>query len=259
VRELMIHVERIVRPVRAMESRKLRMRRELLAHLESALREEQTAGGSEGEILQRAKARLGDPAALTMELQQSVPSLDRLLLHHIPVLDALEQPHWSTSKEPLTGLRALDGGPLGQALLLAGAGGVLPVLAAAVTITLLARRTSSGVNLGIDHPRVLIAAAGLLICALPALCTNFVTAMAGLSKPPRWSRAVAYGAGVVAAQLLWTSLMAVAMLDLAPAAHQLLYSALLALAVLVVLSIAARAISALRLRYDAWLTLDIGE
>src|SRR4051794_10273609 len=112
MKELMIHVERIVRPVRAMESRKLRMRRELLAHLESALREEQAAGGSEAEILQRAKARLGEPAALAMELQQSAPWFDRFLLRSIPRLDALEKPHWSTVKEPLTGLRALDRGPL---------------------------------------------------------------------------------------------------------------------------------------------------
>ena len=39
-KDLMIYVERIVRPVRARQSRKLRMRRELLAHLEAALEEE---------------------------------------------------------------------------------------------------------------------------------------------------------------------------------------------------------------------------
>ena len=37
MKELMIHVERIVRPVIATQGRKLRMRMELLAHLQAAL------------------------------------------------------------------------------------------------------------------------------------------------------------------------------------------------------------------------------
>ena len=53
--ELMIHVERIVRPVRAMQARKLKMRRELLAHLEWAVNEERAHVASETEAIKRAK------------------------------------------------------------------------------------------------------------------------------------------------------------------------------------------------------------
>ena len=52
IKKLMIHVETLVRPVRATESRKLKMRRELLAHLTEALEEERAAGGSDAEALE---------------------------------------------------------------------------------------------------------------------------------------------------------------------------------------------------------------
>src|SRR5689334_20531134 len=43
MKALMVHVERIVRPVRASARRKLRMRRELLVHLQSAVEQERLA------------------------------------------------------------------------------------------------------------------------------------------------------------------------------------------------------------------------
>lgn len=72
MKELMIHVERIVRPLRGDVS-KLRMRRELLAHLQAAYDQERGAGRSHEEALAEAKRRLGDPAALAAELQASMP------------------------------------------------------------------------------------------------------------------------------------------------------------------------------------------
>jgi hypothetical protein len=81
---LMLHVERIVRPLRATQRRKLRMRRELLAHLQSALAEERPAHPTDEAALTAAKFRLGDPANLATQLQRSVPALERLLLARIP-------------------------------------------------------------------------------------------------------------------------------------------------------------------------------
>jgi hypothetical protein len=72
----MIHVERIVRPVRADWS-KLPMRRELLAHLQAAFDEERARGLDEPAALAQAKQRLGDPAELTSQLQASVSRLER--------------------------------------------------------------------------------------------------------------------------------------------------------------------------------------
>jgi hypothetical protein len=74
--QLMIAVERAVRPVQAPNSRKLRMRQELLAHLEDIHAEEADRGGDEETILRRSLARFGDAEALTAELQQSVPKAE---------------------------------------------------------------------------------------------------------------------------------------------------------------------------------------
>ena len=70
--ELRVVVERAVRPVRASDVRKLRMREELLDHLMGIYEEELERGGDEGAALARAKERFGTPSTLTGELQQSV-------------------------------------------------------------------------------------------------------------------------------------------------------------------------------------------
>jgi len=95
IRELMKAVERVVRPVRASLARKRRMRDELMAHVTAILDEEVRLPGPEGEALSRAVRRLGDPAELTVQLQQTVRAgdvmarfVDRLWLDslHKPVL-----------------------------------------------------------------------------------------------------------------------------------------------------------------------------
>jgi hypothetical protein len=73
MKELMIHVERVVRPIRSLESRKDRMREELLTHLTSIFDEELARLGDRDAALQEAFRRLGDPAALTRELQATAP------------------------------------------------------------------------------------------------------------------------------------------------------------------------------------------
>jgi hypothetical protein len=77
--ELMVHVERAVRRVRASPARKQRMRQELLAHLTGLVEEEKAQGGDERQALVRALQRFGDPAGLLRDLQDSVPRLERWL------------------------------------------------------------------------------------------------------------------------------------------------------------------------------------
>jgi ATP-dependent Clp protease ATP-binding subunit ClpC len=75
-RELMKAVERVVRPVRASLARKRRMRDELMAHVTALFDEEMRLPNSKGEALSRAVRRLGDPAELTAQLQQTLPAGD---------------------------------------------------------------------------------------------------------------------------------------------------------------------------------------
>jgi hypothetical protein len=72
MKELMIHVERAVRPVRASGGRKDRMRRELLDHLTEIYQAELKRLGNEASAREQAIQRFGEPAALTRELQDSV-------------------------------------------------------------------------------------------------------------------------------------------------------------------------------------------
>lgn len=79
MKELMVHVERAVRAVHASPARKRRMRQELLAHLRGLVEEEKARGVDEGQALARALQRFGDPAGLSLDLQASVPRLERWL------------------------------------------------------------------------------------------------------------------------------------------------------------------------------------
>lgn len=91
--QLRIAVERIVRPLRAGRKRKLRMREELLGHLTAVFEEECAGEQDEAAAVARAVARLGDPAALSRELQQSLPWMDR-----VEMLNASESVGWNTRR-----------------------------------------------------------------------------------------------------------------------------------------------------------------
>lgn len=69
-------VEQVVRPVRASQRTKNRMREELLAHLESLYEQELHRSGNDDAALDRATRQLGDARELTRELQASVSSLE---------------------------------------------------------------------------------------------------------------------------------------------------------------------------------------
>src|SRR5262249_33270277 len=88
--ELKTHVERGVRPVRATQCLKLRMRRELLTHLEAAVAEEQVRGATDKVAADHAIARLGDVTALTRSLQAEVPLWQRVLMMRVPTTKAYD-------------------------------------------------------------------------------------------------------------------------------------------------------------------------
>jgi hypothetical protein len=77
--QLKILVERAVRFVRASQTRKHRMREELLGHISAVFDEELARFGTETAALERTAARFGSPNALTTDLQASVPRNDVLL------------------------------------------------------------------------------------------------------------------------------------------------------------------------------------
>jgi hypothetical protein len=76
--QLKILVERTVRPVRASTSHKQKMREELLAHVTSVFEEEVARLANEQAALERTAQRFGNPAELTGQLQESVPTLDSI-------------------------------------------------------------------------------------------------------------------------------------------------------------------------------------
>lgn len=85
MKALRIHVERIVRPIRASVPRKNKMREELLAHLRTAFDEERATVPTDEVAVSRAKQRLGDPDALRAELQSAVPWYERIGHTRVPL------------------------------------------------------------------------------------------------------------------------------------------------------------------------------
>lgn len=86
---LRIHVERLVRPIRAYGGRKNKMREELLAHLEQRVSDARERGLAEDDAIALAIEGMGDPAQLRAELQATIPTIERLSFVHLPV-DALD-------------------------------------------------------------------------------------------------------------------------------------------------------------------------
>jgi hypothetical protein len=82
--QLKIHVERIVRPIRATAWRKNKMREELLAHLMEKTEALVAAGAAEPDAATQAIQQLGDPATLRADLQASVPAIEGLACFPIP-------------------------------------------------------------------------------------------------------------------------------------------------------------------------------
>jgi ATP-dependent Clp protease ATP-binding subunit ClpC len=75
---LMKIVERAVRPLPAGTPTKRKMREELLAHLSAIYQEELARLGDSSAAIRSAASRFGDPAALSTELQASLPAHEQL-------------------------------------------------------------------------------------------------------------------------------------------------------------------------------------
>jgi hypothetical protein len=116
-RALRKHVERAVRPVWAAESRKLRMREELLAHLTAIYEGELEQRGGADEALAAACERFGSPAELTAELNWSIGAFERwsvavdqwlLQLLRAGLQFRAGEPHWRGALRILAWLAAFN-------------------------------------------------------------------------------------------------------------------------------------------------------
>jgi len=79
MKRLMIHVERTVRPIRAEESTKCRMREEQHAHIIAIYEEELQRTGDQKRAIELACERFGNPADLRVDLQRTVPWIEHAL------------------------------------------------------------------------------------------------------------------------------------------------------------------------------------
>ncbi|MGH7244994.1 MAG: hypothetical protein ACREJD_16385 [Phycisphaerales bacterium] len=191
---LMLHAERIVRPVRALQSRKLRMRTDLLAHLEAAVDEERGTGNAledERAAVEHAKFRLGQPEELTKSLQQTVPVVERVLLAKIPFACGFSRFEERTAQvpgqsEPMT---------LGHKTILSVAANLacLPLLISMFSIT---TRGKPAENLAISF---FFGTAGAL--SLLLLCYRFVFSAARPDRDFDWRGAVGRGTVILALQV----------------------------------------------------------
>jgi len=77
MKALRVQVERVVRPIRASNLRKDRMREELLSHLTRLFDEEMVRSSNAQFATAEAIRRFGDAPSLSSELQSSVPWLER--------------------------------------------------------------------------------------------------------------------------------------------------------------------------------------
>jgi len=254
MKDLMIHVERIVRPVRARQSRKLRMRRELLAHLQAALEQERAHSADDASALEQARQRLGEPAELTRELQRSVPLIERVLLARTPE-------NWN-GWEKRAGKRLgwYEPATLAHWLVLCGTGAV-----AVMIICLFAphippeARTRFFVD-GIDHPahaRTVLAVVWVVQVFWFYIGMRFLTAAAAPAGVFRLPRVIRRGTLVVAAQGLLMVLIITQIVRRSPTVAEMARTLGISLLLLGVTMFVGRGVAALRRPYDEWLTLDL--
>ncbi len=202
LKPLMIHVERIVRPVCATANRKLRMRRELLAHLQAAMDEERPNGGTESEVLTRAKSRLGDSALLTQQLQLTVPKFEQLFLRKLPAPKFLDR--WKQRSEKQWGLLTTT-----QALAMMGFSMLFTATATGGWVFNIPEESRSAFfNMQSDnHARYLLIC--LVACAIATtLPLLIITLLEKALHKPWYSRAVLIYAAIVAlCVFLWILLI----------------------------------------------------
>lgn len=250
MQDLMLHVERIVRPVRAAESRKLRMRRELLGHLLSAVEEERRAISDDAAAIERAKQRLGAASDLTRQLQRTVPWPERILLARMPVSPAVDR--WEArAAARLYGIKAM--GLLHISILAAAAG----LLTGAPVVVDPAWSSLTAQGIPPLHPGLFFLSVLILLQLVLIVSFRFVVRPAipnsKLATKPTVKRAIC----IVGLQLLLTICLCRFGLDRLPSIAELTESLMATLAMLVVALGASRWVARLRQPYEEWLTLDL--
>lgn len=246
--DLMTHVESIVRPVRATQMRKLRMRRELLLHLQSAYDEELSRNPDNA--LERATHRLGDPATLTTQLQQTVPTLERLLLMRLPAPRAYDE--WESraarrfwgARRPMT---------LAHTFLLLAASVTLPY-AACLLLVLRAGHPSTYLASLVNHP-VASLLCNLFFIADLFLLIFFAGRLILATPTPRRLLLPALSIATLLILTLLTCVLGLARRPLSPA--DLTAAALVIPALLLSLTLTGRLLSTLQRPYNDWLSLDL--
>ena len=95
MKELRIQVERVVRPIHASETRKDKIREELLSYLVNIYDEERARSADDRIVLDRVIERFGKPDELRRDLQSSIPIPERFLFSKLPIIT---RRHYSTDK-----------------------------------------------------------------------------------------------------------------------------------------------------------------
>jgi len=252
--QLMIHVERIVRPVRTTQKRKLRMRLELLAHLEAAVDEERLRfPGDERAAMVQAKGRLGEPEALTRRLQKSVPVLERILFARALVGRRLEC--WELRiAQAIYGIRGVM--TLGHVAVLMLLAGLLTGNPFYLSSTI-RNAITKGVPLAHVTAFFLILLIGLQIILL-ASC-RFVFAIADPEPKWDWIGNIRRGISIIFLQIGLIYCMTAAAVNGLPAADQIAACGATTVLMLMLSTLVARHIGKSRRAYDEWLDLDIAE
>jgi hypothetical protein len=252
MKELMIHIERIVRPVRAVASRKLRMRRELQAHLQSAVDEEMAGGANETIAIDRAVERLGNPLELTKQLQLTVPWAQRLLLARIPVSRPVER--WEVQAA-----RNLYGSSAITLLHISILCIVMALLSGVPSIYTAAFVGNSLKHSGAPLAQPSLYFLGLLIIwpAIFLLSCRFVMAAADPQKQPDFRQTLRRACIMVALQIALTLVTTAAGLDRLPTITAFIGNIAVTVTLLIFSIFAARRVASMRRPYDEWLTLDL--
>jgi len=254
MKELMIHVERIVRPVRARQSRKLRMRRELLSHLQAAVQHERGKTAEESAAVSQAIKRLGDPNELTRQLQGSVPFMERLLLARTP-------DRWNGwEKRAAKRIGLYDPATFAHWIILYGSG-LMAICVIAMFSPRIAPESRTRVFVAeIDHPvrsRIALITVWIAAWSWVFVGNRFLTVASAPQGQFRPARSIRTGALVLIMQALWMLLVITQIIQRSPTVAEMAQSMGVSLLLLGIVTLVGRGVAALRRPYDEWLTLDL--
>lgn len=252
MKQLMIHVERIVRPVAAFASRKLRMRRELLAHLQQALEEERAQnGGNESLAVDRALHRLGEPGELTRQLQRSVPLFERLLMSKLPISKRLEQAEQRAARTLYSSTGPLTMGHQSILVLLAAPLAGLPAYTPKIVRDVFTRMGAPA------HPAMFFCGLLLSMCLMLPLAYRLVSAAADPRKPLWRAGVIGPMVALMGMQFAYPFFVTLVAANRLPTFTDLTTSVAVTVALLLCSLVLARWVARLRPQYDEWLQLDL--